>query len=258
MDGRSKLLTISQPAARIIVFTKEEIKALLTDASDRTKLYILLMLNCGMTQKDISDLLVSEVDWKDGRIIRKRSKTSDEENVPVVNYKLWPETFRLLQQERDAASKDRVLVNTNGGPIWSEEITEDGKYRKTDNVKNAFDRVRTVKKVEEPSKARKKTSAKKAERAVKATIEKPLRSLKKTSASLLRNSGQFSSLRGLFLGHAPQTMADRHYTDVPQGLLDQAIQWLGSEYGLSEQQEAVAAPEQETTEVSPQKPRRKK
>ena len=29
------------------------------------------MLNCGMTQKDIADLLVSEVDWNAGGVIRK-------------------------------------------------------------------------------------------------------------------------------------------------------------------------------------------
>ena len=159
LDRQCKNLVIGKSTSKIVVFTTEELKALLTDASDRTKLYILLMLNCGMTQKDISDVLVSEVDWKEGRIIRKRSKTSDAENVPTVNYKLWPETFRLLQQERAPKSEDRVLVNSNGSPLLSEQITEGGKYLKTDNIKNAFDRLRTVKKVEEPLKAAKKTSA---------------------------------------------------------------------------------------------------
>ena len=235
LDGRSQMLKITKSRPGIVTFTMEEIKALLADASDRTKLYILLMLNCGMTQKDISDLLVSEVDWKDGRIIRKRSKTSDEENVPTVNYKLWPETFRLLQQERDAKSQDRVLVNSNGSPLWSEENTEDGRYKKTDNVKSAFNRLRMVKEIKEikePLKARKKTSTRKVERAVKSTIDKPLKSLKKTSASLLRDNAQFASLEGLFLGHAPQSMSDKHYTKVPQKLFDQAVQWLGEEYGL--------------------------
>jgi integrase len=210
MAEKSKLLAITKPATKIVVFTKEEVASLLTEASDRTKLYILLMLNCGMTQKDVSDLLVSEVDWDDGRIIRKRSKTSGEENVPVVNYKLWRETFRLLEQERAADSKERVLLNSNGSPIWSEEITNDGKYQKTDNIKNAFDRLRKETK-----------------------IAKPLKSLKKTSASLLRDNEKFSNLEGLFLGHAPQSMSDKHYAKLPQTLLDQAVQWLENEYGLT-------------------------
>ncbi len=210
LDGRSQFLKISKPSSKVVIFTKDEIKAILAAASERTKLYILLMLNCGMTQKDVSDLLVSEVDWDEGRIIRKRSKTADEENVPVVNYKLWPDTLRLLRQERATKSKDRVLFNANGGPLWSEEITGEGKYQKTDNVKNAFDRLQQ-----------------------KTNISKPLKSFKKTSATLLRDNGEFSGLAGLFLGHAPQSMADKHYTQTPQGLLDQAIGWLGAQYGLA-------------------------
>ena len=95
----SPSLTITVALGKIVVFTKEEITSLLA-APDRTKLYILLMLNCGMTQKDIADLAVTEVNWEEGRIKRKRSKTGDCENVPTVNYKLWPETLRLLRQER--------------------------------------------------------------------------------------------------------------------------------------------------------------
>jgi hypothetical protein len=167
------------------------------------------MLNCGMTQKDVSDLLASEVEWDEGRIIRKRSKTADEANVPVVNYKLWPETLRLLRQESTVESAGRLLLNANGDPLWAEEITDNGRYQKTDNIKNAFNRLQ------------KKTK-----------ITKPLKSFKKTSATLLRSNEKFSGLAGLFLGHAPQSMSDKHYTQIPQRLLDQAVTWLGQELGL--------------------------
>ena len=133
------------------------------------------MLNCGMTQKDISDLLVSEVEWDEGRIIRKRSKTSDEENVPVVNYKLWPETLRLLRQEGTADSKGRVILNAKREPLWSEEITDNGRYQKTDNIRNAFHRLQR-----------------------KTKITKPLKSFKKTSATLLRGNEKYTGLAGLF------------------------------------------------------------
>ena len=53
------------------------------------------------------------------------------------------------------------------------------------DVKNAFDRLRKTQK-----------------------ITKPLKSFKKTSASLLRNNARFSSLESLFLGHAPNAMSD--------------------------------------------------
>lgn len=210
IDGRSKLLKISAAAAEITVFDKSELAMLLTNASDRTKLYILLMLNCGMTQKDIADLRQPEVDWNRGRIRRRRSKTASHKDVPIVDYLLWPETFRLLRQERADAKSERVLVNLNGSPIWSESIGAERKYKKSDNVKNAFDRLRTS-----------------------LGIKKPLKSLKKTSATLLRGNEKYHGLEGLFLGHAPQSMADKHYTLIPQTLLDQAIQWLAQELGIN-------------------------
>jgi integrase len=209
LDGRTNLLKSNRPLAAIIVFTTAEVKTLLSEASDRTKLYILLMLNCGMTQKDCSDLLVSEVDWNAGRIVRKRSKTSTEENVPVVNYLLWSSTFELLKQERNSASSKRALTNANGGPLWSESTGTGGKYQKTDNVKSAFDRLRK-----------------------RLKISKSLKSLKKTSATLLRGNDRFQGLEGLFLGHAPQSMSDRHYTQAPQVLLDEAVSWLATQYGV--------------------------
>ena len=69
--------------------------------SDKTKLYLLLMLNCGMYQNDIAELLDEEVNWKNGTITRARSKTRDR-NGPVVTYKLWPETFALLKKHNRA------------------------------------------------------------------------------------------------------------------------------------------------------------
>ena len=210
MDSKSQSLRIGKPAGKIVVFTMDEIKTLLDNASDRTKLYILLMLNCAMTQKDISDLHTSEVDWRQHTITRKRSKTAESEHVPVVTYVLWPETLRLLKQERSADREGRVLTNSNGGPLWFEELNDQGKYRKTDNVKSAFDRLRR-----------------------KTGITKPAKSLKKTSASCIRDNKHFTSLESLFLGHAPVRMADRHYAQVPEQLLAEAIRWLGHELGVT-------------------------
>ena len=85
----------------------------------------------------------------------------------------------------------------------------DGKYKKTDGIKNAFHRLNQT-----------------------TDINKPLKSLKKTSATLIRGNQKYASLESLFLGHAPQSMADKHYAAAPQELLDEAITWLGEQYGL--------------------------
>lgn len=72
----SKHLRITKTVATPEVFTIEDVQKLLYAAKHRTKLYLLLMLNTGSTQKDISDLRITEVDWKRGTITRKRSKTA--------------------------------------------------------------------------------------------------------------------------------------------------------------------------------------
>lgn len=205
-----RALTIGKKITTPETFTIDEVKTLLNAASDRTKLYLLLMLNTGVTQKDLSDLRQSEVDWKAGKITRKRSKTAKHKNTPTVTYSLWAETFRLLNQER-SKSGDRVLVNENGKPLKIEELDNSGKQRKIDNVASAYSRLRRVTK-----------------------IKKPLKIFRKTSASLIGGNERFQKLDVLFLGQAPSTVADKYYTKAAQELLDQAIQWLGEQYGVDE------------------------
>jgi len=201
-------LRINRKISTPEVFTIEEVKKLLTSATDRTKLYLLLMLNTGSTQKDLSDLLPTEVDWKKGTITRKRSKTAKHKSVPTVTYILWKETFRLLQQERssDAAT---VLVNHEGCPLKVERIDNEGKLKKIDNVASSFARLKR-----------------------KNGIKKPLKYFRKTSATLLKSNKDYRGLDVLFLGHAPATVAERHYTQAPQQLLNDALAWLGQQYGI--------------------------
>jgi hypothetical protein len=88
-----------------------------------------------MTQGDASDLLDSEVDWVEGRVIRRRSKTAGNENVPTANYKLWPLTFRLLQQHR--SGQERVLLTKSSQPYLRKEL-RNGKLVKADGFASNF------------------------------------------------------------------------------------------------------------------------
>lgn len=203
LHPRSKLLEIGKAAQKILTHTESEIATLLGQASERTRLYILLTLNTSMTQKVISELVYEEVDWEQGRNIRKRSKTKKSENVPLVSYVLWQETKDLLYKHRNERGIGRVLLNSRGESLLTERFGNDGKYWKMDNVRNAFDRLRR-----------------------KTKIDKPFKCLKKTSASLLRESERFNGVVGLFLGHAPRQVSEKFYAAAPQKLLDQAIDWL--------------------------------
>lgn len=212
--------SIVVPPPSIVVNTDVEIRRMLASASPTTKLYLLLMLNCGMTQQDISDLHPDEVDWSEGRITRKRSKTRHESNgknnnVPAVSYRLWPETFRLLQQHRSEDQK-RVLVNQKGKSLKVERL-ENGRVKKIDNIRTAYNRL--IRKL-----ANHKTSPLK--------IAKPLKTLRKTAASKLGSHADYSRFSQHFLGHAPGTVADRHYVIPSQERFDEAVAWLGQQFVL--------------------------
>ncbi len=196
-------------------FTIDEIKILLTGAKGRTKLFLLLMLNTGANQRDIAELKPSEVDWETGRIIRKRTKTHKRGNVPVVNYKLWKETFDLLKQF-GKRNGERVLLNEDGNPLLSIGFKEldgkiDGTGKRIDNIKSAYDRLCNRLKIK-PT--------------------KPLKTLRATSGSMLFNEGRFRGLEELLLDHAPMGVGQKHYDALSDSILDEAIDWLGVQFGV--------------------------
>lgn len=204
---QSRDFTIAIPEQRIETFTDAEIQRLLGAASEVTRLYLLLMLNCGMGQQDISDLFHSEVDWDAGRITRKRSKTrkNNGNNVPEVSYKLWAATFRLLTKYRSKHA-ELVLTNQKGGPLKVESIVN-GRAKKIDNIRSAYRRLAT-----------------------KLKIGKPMKLLRKTAASKLGSHPEYSRFAQYFLGHAPGNVADRHYVVPSEEQFDVAMEWLGQQF----------------------------
>jgi integrase len=203
----SSELRISRVASTPKVFSIEEVGQLLMMSTGRTRLYVLLAMNTGMTQKDIADLRDDQVDWTKQRLTRKRSKTQKHTGVPTVTYKLWTETFDLLEKYRSGA--DRVLLNRQGEPLHRAWIDENGKFKKIDNIKSAYFRLMT-----------------------KLDFTKPLKLLRKTSPSLIDDDPRFRGLGELFLGHAPNTVADKHYIQKSETALDEAIDFLRATYRI--------------------------
>jgi integrase len=204
----SRSFTFKNGPKAVPTWTPEEFRIVLAAATGQFRLHLLLMANCGFTQRDIADLKDTEVDWKAGRITRKRSKTRDQANVPTVSYPLWGRTFELLREYRSGGPV--VLLNKAGkSQKWS-EMTDGGKLRKSDSIASYYNWLK-----------RKKLGG----------FKKPLKELRKTSASLLETRPEYRGFSTLFLGHAPQTIADRHYVRPPQDLFDQAVLWLGEQLG---------------------------
>ena len=192
--------------------TIPEVKALLAGATGRTKLYLLLMLNCAFTQKDIGDLKPSEIDWQQGRIVRKRSKTKKRQTAPVVNYKLWAETFRLLQEFGKRAG-ERVLLNAAGNPVRTLAFKDDSdKLQTNDSIRKALGTLTERLHVEKPAP----------------------KVFRKTSSNLLYNHLQYRLFHQLFLGHAVTSVAETHYVANNATILDGAIDWLADQYGIGQ------------------------
>jgi hypothetical protein len=205
----SKELRFSATVTSIETFTMDEIKSLLNTATERTRLYILLALNCGFTQVDCSTLRHTEVDWTVGTITRKRTKTRQHENVPTVCYKLWPQTFDLLTKHK-SMHPDLVFVNQVGHALKTELISDKGFYRRTDTIRYAYSRLTR-----------------------KLKITKPYKLLRKTGATKLGENKYHKSFVPLYLGHAPRSIAERHYAVPSQELFDEAIAWLGDQFEVA-------------------------
>ena len=122
-------------AKAVKTWTPAEVQRVIKEAPRKLKLALLLMVNRGFTQTDVSDLGDDEVDWQAGRITRERSKTGEWENVPVVCNRLWPQTFELLKKYRSGT--ERVLLTESGLAYVRKELVS-GKLVKADNIASNY------------------------------------------------------------------------------------------------------------------------
>lgn len=205
----SKNFKFRTGAKKIKHFTIKEVKELLAAATEQTKLYLLLMLNCGMYQSDVSDLLKSEVDWSKGTITRKRSKTAHHPDTPEVTYKLWDETFKLLKKYK-AKEGELALTTAKGKPLKQEEIVN-GKLSKSDNIQSAYRRLQLNLKIA-------------------AKDRKPLKLLRKTGAQTLESHKEFCRFVEFYLGRPPKTVTEKSYASKDQNNFNEALQWLGEQF----------------------------
>jgi integrase len=194
-------------------WTVEEYRAGLAASADKARLILLLMANCGFYQKDASDLLDSEVDWDKGYIIRRRSKERHLKNAPRVRYKLWPTTLALLNKHR--SGQEQVLTTDCGKPFVRERWKGGSRVR-VDSFNDYFRRLR-----------------KRIAKAVPGFVGTP-KGVRKMAATLLKKHPAHRAFVDHFLGHAPNTTADRYYAETPREEFDEAVLWLGRQLGQVE------------------------
>jgi integrase len=212
---------------KVETFSTEEVRALLSACdgfSERMKLYLLLMLNCGMYQNDIAELSKEEVDWSKGTIRRARSKTR-ERSSPVVTYKLWPETFALLKRQR-AKTGELALTTNKGKPLVCYWL-ENGKQRRYDVVQASWSQL--------------------ADKLGVPKIRLPMKHLRKTSSSLLASHPHYKFYANHFLADSPRSVADRHYVVPSEQEFFEALAWLREQIlAVGSQPSVQGVPEQES------------
>lgn len=179
------------------------------------RLFLLLMLNCGFTNEDVAALLKSEIRLSEGRIVRQRGKTRRHAHPPVVSYKLWSTTIKLLEQQW-SDHPTLALTNQRGNPLAvSKLVHENGETKEVvwTSIGRRFGQMKNAK-AQLPN--------------------KQLMFLRKSGSTKIRSKREFMSLDSLYLGHSWATVADKHYNAFdgqPYDPLDEALRWLGEEFG---------------------------
>ena len=202
-------ISVADPEV-VETFSIDEVKKCLAAATGQTRLHLLLMINLGHTQRDISDLEKYQVNLDEGTIRRKRSKTRGKKTVPIVVYKLWGETLKELKIHMANCEHPKLALCNRKGLQWvREELKGDEqKYCKTDGIDSNFAHIQR-----------------------KTGIKKGLSVFRATSSDLIARS-EHRNLRSLFLGHSNKILADRRYANAPNSPLTKAITWLGTKYGI--------------------------
>lgn len=97
--------------------------------------------------------------------------------------------------------------------MWSEALKANGRLAKTDNIKTGYFRLVSRKGL---------TKYK----------GRPFKPFRKTSASLLEQHETYSRFGQYFLGHAPGSVAEKHYATPSAELFGKALTWLAGKYGI--------------------------
>lgn len=204
---RSRDFVFDDTPESITYFTVPEVRRLLAGCdgySERTKLFLLLMLNCGMYQSDISDLKHDEVDWGGQTITRRRSKRKKQGRL--VTYRLWPETFDLLVRFRTEGS-DRVLLSEEGNPLVLYKIDKAEDLNRYDLINQAYRNL-----------------------CKRVGIKKPLKVFRKTAANKLEHHREYGRYYPYFLAHSPRGVSERNYGTPSEELFFEALEWLREEF----------------------------
>lgn len=122
----------------------QELERLFAVADVVDSALLLLGLNCGFGNTDIGTLKLCDIDLEAGTVSHPRQKTGVSRN-----FALWPETVEILKmylkehrgQPANEKFAELVFVGAQGHPMCWERVDPDGKFRRSDAIKNRFVRL---------------------------------------------------------------------------------------------------------------------
>ena len=123
------------------MFEAEELRLILDAAGQPFKAMVLLGINCGFGQTDVSSLPASVIDFDDSWVVIPRPKTGIERRCP-----LWPETAEAL---KDAIAKrprpnekadDTLVFLTKYGNPWT-RVSQGEKHAWVDSIGLQFGKL---------------------------------------------------------------------------------------------------------------------
>ena len=187
---RRALLKPSERQVRAIhpTFRLDELKSLYARVPDRVRLFIVLGINCGLTQNEISELQKAEFDLNKGLLERQRPKTG-----VVSRHALWPETVELVRTNLAPSGSDFAFLTHHGLALVRIRgaIRCDGIYRWWQRVK----------------------------------APKSFKLLRKTGASWLRQQ-YGDEIATMYLAHAEGSVMGKHYANRPIHELDEPLRQM--------------------------------
>jgi len=139
----AKTVRKDRNAAGPKLFERDEIVRILDACDPQLKAMVLLGINGGLGNTDVSDLHESRIDFASGWLVYPRKKTEIPRRIP-----LWPETLQSLREwlpERpepsDPADSGLVFLTAKGNRWVRVNRTESGKYTAIDSLSPRFKKL---------------------------------------------------------------------------------------------------------------------
>lgn len=127
------------------IFTPEEVRKLIDAATGNMRAMLLMGINAGMTQSEVSSLLWPDIDTDLQYMDTIRNKTAAKRAAP-----LWQETVEALKAIPRHDGIERVFTTRHGNPYIKTHTSTDGKVYMRDNVSREFNKAADAAKLKLP------------------------------------------------------------------------------------------------------------